>query len=187
MRKIYRRLEQLLTGAELKGGIAEACEDGLRVRQFNCVVGTFEPVPGQHMWQLGLAVSPGPDEKDLLIRCDLSPVENLPALHGTVDLEGIGRCVFRAFVSGNSIAGVWNCRKRAGQLFATVCRHASAPARHYTIERASECMHDWWTGSGWSDDFHHAKWYMSRPYAGTETGDEGAFAVHYASGRYEGD
>lgn len=189
MKDIYRRLEQLLTGAELKGGIAEACDDGLQVRQFSCTVGTFKPVTGQHMWQLGLAVSPGPGEQDFLIRSDLSVIEHLPALHGTVDLEGIGPCSYRAFVSGNSIAGVWNCGERAGQLFATVCPHtsASAPERHYTIERASECMHDWWTGDGWSDDFHKAKWYERRPDNGAETGDEGAFSVHYASGHYEGD
>ncbi|MBI1313970.1 hypothetical protein GC176_21965 [bacterium] len=187
MSNIHRQLEQLLAGAELKGGVAEVQNGHLEVRQIHGTVGVLKPIPESNNWLLGLEVQHGTTEEGLLITCELTASDQWPAVHGTVDVEGIGKCTFCATIRGNSIAGVWNCGPRSGQLFATICAPPSALRRQYTIERASECMHDWWTGNGWSDDFRNARWYTMEPDAGAETDDEGAYAVHYASGRYEGD
>lgn len=47
----------------------------------------------------------------------------------------------------------------------------------YVIQRSSETVREWWTGSGWSDDFNHALQYPNKPDASVETMDEMAKAL----------
>ena len=44
----------------------------------------------------------------------------------------------------------------------------------YVIQRASETVCEWWTGSRWTENWDKARRYSAEPDAGTETGDESA-------------
>jgi hypothetical protein len=55
-------------------------------------------------------------------------------------------------------------------------------ARQYVIERSSEFLREWWTGSSWSDDYRKARWYAHEPDAPRETSEENAKAVRYPEG-----
>jgi hypothetical protein len=46
----------------------------------------------------------------------------------------------------------------------------------YVIQRASESLCEWWTGTGWSEDEDQAVRYDDKPHANAETGDESATA-----------
>ncbi len=46
----------------------------------------------------------------------------------------------------------------------------------YVIQRASETLCEWWTGSGWSEHPENARHYDVKPDASVETGDESAKA-----------
>lgn len=55
----------------------------------------------------------------------------------------------------------------------------------YVIERCSENLREWGTGTEWSEDDRAAKWYEHEPDAPRETDDEQARTVHYPSGEVE--
>lgn len=56
---------------------------------------------------------------------------------------------------------------------------------HWVIERASECLREWWAGANWSGYYTQSQWYADEPDAPEETGDEGARAVHYETREME--
>jgi CheY-like chemotaxis protein len=54
---------------------------------------------------------------------------------------------------------------------------AGSPQGDFVIQRTSETVRDWWTGSGWSEQLNEAQRYPSKPDAGVEAGDESAKAI----------
>jgi CheY-like chemotaxis protein len=47
----------------------------------------------------------------------------------------------------------------------------------YVIQRTSETVRDWWTGSGWSEHLNEALQFLSKPDAAVEASDESAKAI----------
>lgn len=46
--------------------------------------------------------------------------------------------------------------------------------RKYVIQRSSETLCEWWTGTEWSEDWSRAACYDTKPDASVETGSESA-------------
>lgn len=154
-------------------------------REFAVKINSVGQSSGFHNWSIEFSTSPESNESAThKVDIDVHWVHSTPVI--VIEdqvVPGLGQVSGRYVIYNRGLSGVWKFGDRTGTTTALLeSPHKSPHGCHYVIERSGETMHDWWTGSNWTDDWNKAKWYEHEPFAGSKTGDEGAHTVYYPKG-----
>lgn len=183
MSLFHESLQQLLSGATLSGFLVEA--NGQPA--FNEVAVLVEGVAkaeALHQWRLEVVVTPGGNGETFSVTCDVHWAGSIPVLTiGDAEVPGFGTINARLMLDHWRFAGTWAHDDRQGHVGGAIVSQEGGHGKRFVIERTSEYLREWWTGSGWSKSDRDAEWFEHEPDAPRETDDEEARAVYYPRGR----
>lgn len=178
--------ERLLSGATLSGMLSAA--GGEESRAAAVLVQRLERTDAPHEWLLHVVVTPGGNGVECQVKCDVHWAGSTPvATVHEAEIPGIGTVNAKVLFHNCLFTGTWLHAGRKGQMWGEVvtCAPDETPPKRFVIERSSEYLREWWTGSDWSEDYARARWFEHEPDGPRVTDDEEAHAVCYASGKVE--
>ena len=183
----HESISRLLNGSTLEGELVSGNGLDMPIRMN---VRRLEHGPGTHDWVWDAEIERDGECHAARIQTAIrwagsTPVVAIPqrSVHGLGDVSG------RFLIHNGQFAGTLliNDRKVAcfGRVLEDEDNAADADRPRYVIERSSEFLREWWTGTKWTEDAGAARWYRHEPDAPGETEDEGSHAVFYRSGTVE--
>lgn len=188
MQILHDSLKRTLEGATLCGSVTGLREDDSPSgREFACLVEAVRKHSWAHRWDVDVVMTPGGNGQRYSIPVRVDWAGSVPVISAShVDLPLGLDLSFRMMIHNAMFAGTWHDGDRAGQVYGKIePKKPLHPRNRYTIERSSECMHDWWTGTDWSDNPADAKWFQHEPCGPAETQDEGAHTIFHRHGKVE--
>lgn len=189
MKPLIHTLQHKLSGATLSGHITSNSGTSIDTKEFRCHVKGAAKTADRDSWGFRTEVDFELTTFDLRLTSEVKWIGSMPMIHiDDVQLPE-GRTLSAHVIIDfhhDLFAGTWCLGEAAGCVFGTIAE-AETPShpRRYVIERSSECLREWWTGTDWSDDYTTAKWYENKPDAGHESEDEEARPCYYPSGQVE--
>ena len=142
---------------------------------------------GGHHWEFDVLMTAGGNGQQLVVHGDVRWAGSVPVItFSDLEVPLLGRVDAQLMIHNGRFSGTWRHGRLQGYAFGRL-QHKESPAhqRRYVIERSSECLRDWWTGTGWSENADDAKWFENEPRGPFEADDEDAHIVFYASGTVE--
>lgn len=189
MSLFHQSLKRLLTGTTLSGQINVGGPGKPELKDFAVLVERVTSSEESHDWTLEVVVTPGGNGQPFNVKCDVRWARSTPVLTVVdADAPGLGKVSVKLMIHNMLFAGTWIYEGRRGQAWgALMSQHQPESQKRFVIERTSEFLREWWTGSGWSKYDRDARWYENEPDGPGETGDEEARPVCYPSGTVEAD
>ncbi len=187
MSQFHKSLERLLSGATLSGFLS--AEGSPEPRPCSLKVERLEKSDGLHDWQFQFALQAAGNEHECRLPADVHWAGSTPvvSIH-EAEIPGVGAVSAKVLINNCLVAGTWVHNDKRGEVWGEISHSHTPPPQHkkrFVIERSSEFLREWWTGSDWSDDCAKAQWFVHEPDGPRVTADEGAHAVCYPSGAVE--
>ncbi len=186
MSQFHTSLKRLLSGATLSGFLS--AEGSPEPRPVTLDIKRLDKSRGPHDWQLHVAIQAVENTVECDLAVDVQWAGSTPviSLH-EASIPGVGTVNAKILINNCLFAGTWVHEGIRGEVWGEVWPLAEAVSRkeRFVIERSSEFLREWWTGSEWSEAAETAHWYKHEPDGPRITGDEGAHAVCYPSGEVE--
>jgi len=183
MQILHESLERLLAGVTLCGIVTHVQSE--ETTKFTCLIEAATKVQWSHRWDLKCVMTPGGHAETYTVPVGVRWAGSVPVISAAhIDAPFAPNLSFQMMIHNGLFAGTWHDDERCGQVYGHLKPQESPPhGKKYVIERSGECMHDWWTGTDWSDEPNDAKWFDHEPCGPSETLDEAAHTVFYRNGK----
>lgn len=185
MSLFHESLTRLLSGATLTGFLSPS--DDQNPKAVSVLVKQLEKSGSSHQWQFQLLMTPGGNGQACSIIADVHWAGSTPvvSLHD-VEIPDVGLINGKVLIHNGLFAGTWVYEGAKGQAWGEIVSPTTPPPpKQFVIERSSEFLREWWTGTDWSNDYAQATWYEHEPDGPRVTADEAAHSVFYPDGKMD--
>lgn len=186
MSLFHESLQRVLSGATLSGLLSPAGNH--QPTQAAVLVKQLQKAAGPHDWLFQIAITAGGKEQECSVKGDVHWHGSTPVLTmHDVEIPGVGQVSGKLMIHNRLFAATWVHEGVRGHAWGDVAVRSAQqpPSKQFVIERSSEFLREWWTGSDWSKDCTRALWFEHEPDGPRVTDDEEAHAVFYPSGEVE--
>jgi hypothetical protein len=175
---LFTNFQQHLAGATLVGHLASEDFGGAEFGGARCMLESVAKLAGTPNWLFHAGLESGGIESVFPVRCEVYWAGSIPVVvlkDVMFSRGGIVSAKVLVDMEHDAFSGVWSRNETHGHLMGRIeeAPTSTGPQR-YVIERSSESLREWWTGTRWAEDRAQVKWYQSQPDASKESQDEEA-------------